>query len=169
MGADTTARVGLRALVLSTLAFVAAWVWAWAVLPSDGVVHHVGLDGPDAFGSRPGILLPLALLGPVMMIGLRWVVAAMIRGGDGATLNYPHKDYWFASERRDAFRRRVVGELDLFWAATLTLLTVGILDVVRLTEDHSAGSMMFPALGVYVVVTAWWCWWIYRRAQPPRP
>ena len=168
MGPESTARVGVRALVLATAAFLVVWVWAWVALPAYVAVHHVGLDGPDAFGSRAGILLPLALLGPVMMIGLRWVVAAMIRGGDGAMLNYPHKDYWFAPERRDAFRRRVVGELDLLWAGTLALLTVGIVDVVRLTDDPDAGSVMYPALGVYVVFLGWWCWWMFRRAQPPR-
>ncbi len=165
---DRTARLGAAVLALCTAAFLAVWGWAWAVLPAEGVVHHIGLDGPDRTGTRGGILWPLLLLGPPLMLGIRWLVAVVVRTGNGTGLNYPNKTYWLAPERRDAFRRRVVGELDMVWGATLLLLTSGLVDVVRVTEDRDAPSLMVPALGVYVAFTAWWLWWIVSRSRPPQ-
>lgn len=166
-GADATGRSGLRVLAAVSVLFLAVWVWAWAVLPPDGVVHHVGLDGPDRYGSRAGIMLPLLLLGPVLILGLRWLVAAIMRTRDATGLNYPHKAYWLAPERREAFRQRIMGEFNLFWAATLLLLAAGPVDVVRLTDDPAASSVMWPATGAYVGFTVWWLWWILRRSRPP--
>ncbi|GGK75604.1 hypothetical protein [Ornithinimicrobium pekingense] len=166
--ADRTARLGLGALVLCTAVFLGVWGWAWAALPPDGVVHHIGLDGPDRTGTRGGILWPLLLLGPPLMLGIRWLIAVVVRTGDGTGLNYPHKAYWLAPERRDAFRRRVVGELDLVWGATLLLLAGGLVEVVRVTEDRDAPSVMFPTLGVYLAFVGWWMWWIVSRSRPPR-
>jgi hypothetical protein len=163
---DRTARLGALALLVTTVLFLAVWAWAWVVLPAEGVVHHIGTDGPDRSGSRAGILWLLLLVGPPLMLGLRWLVAISVRTGAGTALSYPHKDYWLAPERREAFGRRVVGELDLFWAGTLLLLAAGLVDVVRLTDDPDAASLMLPALSVYLAFTLWWCWWIVTRSRP---
>lgn len=168
-GHDDAARWGRPAFLVVLAAFTVAWVWAWAVLPSDGVVHHVGPDGPDGWGSRAGILVPLLLLGPVLFLVLRWLVAVVARHGVGTGLNYPHKHYWMAPERREVFLRRVVDEFDLFWAGTLLLLVVGIVDVVRLTGDPAARTWTLPATGGYAGFVVWWCWWLLRRARPPVP
>lgn len=165
--ADRTARLGAAVLALCTAAFLAVWGWAWMVLPADGVVHHIGLDGPDRTGTRGGILWLLFLLGPPLMLGIRWLIAVVVRKGDGTGLNYPNKTYWFAPERRDGFRRRVVGEFDLLWGATLLLFAVSVVDVVRVTEDPDAPSATLPALGVYIAFSVWWVWWIVSRSRPP--
>lgn len=164
--ARRTARLGAAALALCTLAFLAVWGWAWAVLPPDGVAHHIGPEEVRT-GSRAGILWPLLLLGPPLMLGIRRLISVVVRRGDGTGLNYPYKKYWLAPERREAFERRVVGEFDVFWGGTLLLLTVGLVEVVRVTEDRDASSLLFPAMGVYAAFTLWWCWWIISRGRPP--
>lgn len=167
--AERTARAGGLALLVSTVLFLAVLVWAWIVLPADGVAHRMGPGGPSRFGSRAGLLVPLLLLGPVLLLGLRWLIAALLRSDSGvAMINYPHKDYWTAPGRIRAFRRRAVGEIDLFWAATLLLITVGILEAVRFTDDPGARSLMLPALGGYLAFTAWWVWWLLSRSRPPK-
>lgn len=161
-----TGRLGAAALALGTAVFLAVWGWAWTVLPPDGVAHHIGPGGIRT-GSRAGILWPLLILGPPLMLAVRGLIVLVVRKGDGTGLNYPHKDYWLAPGRRAGFLRRLLGEFDLLWGATLVLMAVSVVEVVRATEDPAAPSVMPPALGAFVGFTRG-CWWVLSRSRPPR-
>lgn len=165
--AGRTGRTAALLLAVSTALFLGAWLWAWVVLPADGVVQHIGPDGPDRTGSRGGLLWPLLVSGPVVVCGLHWLVAAIVRSGDGTGLNYPHKTYWLAPERREAFRRRVVGEFDVFLAATMLLLVVVLVEAVRVTDDPGSRSLMVPTLVAYGLFCVCWVVWLLRRSRPP--
>lgn len=159
-------RVGGPALVLSLAVFLAVWAWAWTVLPADGVVHHLGTEGVSRVGSRGGLLWPV--LGVVLgVISLRWPVAWVTRRHPSA-LSYPHKDFWLAPERRAAFVRRMVDEMDVLMAGTTLLVAAALVEVTGVTLDRDWPSVMWPALAAYLVFLLWWARWMLRRARPPR-
>lgn len=153
-------------LALGGAVFVAVWGWAWTVLPEDGVVHHLGPDGPDAYGSRAGLLVPLALLGMGMVLLLSWLPLVVARRFPEA-LNHPHKDYWLREENRPVFFRRLQGQMDAMTTATLLLMAVALVETVAATMEWGWPSLMWPALGLYLGFTAWWIVRIVRGSAPP--
>lgn len=159
-------RIGGPALLLSLAVYLGVWAWAWTVLPPDGVVHHLGSEGVNRVGSRGGLLWPVLVI-VLGVISMRWLIAWVTRRHPSA-LSYPHKDYWLAPARRDGFVRRMVDEMDLLMAATTLLVAAGLVEVVGVTLDRGWPSVLWPALAAYLVFLLWWCWWMLRRARPPR-
>lgn len=153
-------------LGLALAVFLGVWVWAWAVLPADGVVLQIRGPGAHRTGSRGGLLWPMLLLGPALVLALRWLVVRTARRSP-EMISYPHRDYWLAPERREEGIRRMTAELDVLLAATLLLLTAGLAEAVRHTLDLGAFFALPAALGGYLVFFLGWAAWLWRRSRPP--
>lgn len=154
------------ALLATLLAAIVTWAWAWSVLPEDGVVHHIGTDGPDAYGTRAGLLVPLGLLTLGLVALISWLPAVTARRWP-SLLNLPYKDHWLAPERREAYFARLGREMDVMTLATVLLLCVGVVDVTALTLGWDWPVLIIPGLGLYMGFMVWWLFWILRRSRPP--
>lgn len=151
-----------------TTAYVAVLVWLGLTLPDRVPMHFDGAGSADSWGSRTEALALWTVLG-VVMLGGGALLARHATGGDGTWLNLPHKDYWLAPERREAFRRRFEGDMLGFLAWTGLLLVVLML-ITGWAADHGGdmpGWVFWVALGGYLVGTGIWIGWLLRRYRPP--
>lgn len=159
--------IGRISFLLSCVFYLGLWIWAWIALPSHGVVHHMGTDGmATRTGSRVGLLLPL--LGIAVLIGLCvvWLPSWLTRRFPEA-VNYPHKEYWFAPQRKEQTLRRLSAQMALFGAATMLLLAGGLYEGVRQTLDPGSTTTFWWLMGAFLIFTVIWTVWLIMSARLP--
>ncbi|HEX6243794.1 MAG TPA: DUF1648 domain-containing protein [Polyangiales bacterium] len=107
------------------------------------VASHFDFGGhPDGFQSRhtfvwTTLLLDLALL--TLALGLPWLVSRIpLRH-----LNLPHKEYWFAPERRAASEARLLAWVSWFTCASIGLMC-GIFELV-IRANLRGGPLSYQA------------------------
>lgn len=158
-------RAAFRAV---TPAYVAVLVFLAVTLPDRVPMHFDGAGNADSWGSRTEALVLWTVLG-VVILGGGALLARYATGGDGTWLNLPHKDYWLAPERREAFRRRFESDMLGFIAWTGLLLIVLMLITGRAADNGGdmPGWVFWAAMAVYLVGTGVWLGWLLRRYRPP--
>mgnify|MGYP001315003596 CR=1 FL=1 len=160
-----------RAFLSTCVAYavlVAAAAW-W--LPERVPLHFGGSGAPDRWGSRSEALLTFGLVGAGMALLLGGMAALVHRLPLRSSLvNLPHKDWWTATQDREAEARRRLG-IDLLGIGVATMGFLGVMVVSTVVAARSAEpSLGWPfvvATGLYIVgVLAWGSWTMFARYRP---
>ena len=148
-------------------------LWSATQLPASGVPLHFGADGSaDRFGSRAEALTASIVFGAVML-AITAAVVLLSRHAPLDLINVPHKNYWIAPERIQAFRRMLAWDIALFMSVTITLLSIipiGTVLALRADPVGFSAVTMWLLLGLYLLGVALWAIWLARyRYRPPAP
>ncbi|WP_164519569.1 DUF1648 domain-containing protein [Nocardioides ferulae] len=160
-----------RAFLLTCAAYaglVAASAW-W--LPARVPLHFGGSGEPDRWGSRTEALWTFGLVGAGVAVLLGGLAALTARLPLRSSLvNIPHKDWWTATEEREAeARRRLRNDLYGFGAATMLFLGTMVVNtgIAARSDEPSLGWSFALATGLFVVgVLAWAGWTTFARYRP---
>ncbi|RBY94160.1 hypothetical protein DQ244_02035 [Blastococcus sp. TBT05-19] len=151
--------------------FAAAWGWAFVRLP-ERVPTHFGAGGEaDAWSSRSAALWTFAALG----LGTAALFAGLVRfleriGVEHLTI--PNPEHWKQPEHLGRLRRLLAEDMWWLGAATLVLLAVVQVLVVRAAgmDDPDLGPEGPVLIGLYAaVVIARTVWVVRRRYAVPGP
>jgi uncharacterized membrane protein len=159
-------------LGLCALVFLIALATSYPALP-ERVASHFGIDGrPNGWMSRDGeidFMLGFGLLLPVFMVVSMactgWIPVSFV--------NLPHREYWFAPERRPATRALLLrfglglASLSLLFFAALQELIVAA--NVPGTAPHLNNPGIFVVAGGFVAGTLVWALLLRRRFSRPPP
>jgi uncharacterized membrane protein len=153
-------------LALCFLVFLIALATSYPALP-ERVASHFGIDGqPNGWMSRDGeidFMLGFGLFIPVfivvMMASTGWIPVSFV--------NLPHRDYWFAPERRPS-TRAILLRFGL-WMASLSLLFFAALQELIVaanapgTAPHLSNTGIFVVGGGFLAGTIVWALILRRR------
>lgn len=164
-------RPGRTALLAVSAAYAVGVVWAAFVLPERVPSHFDGAGRVDDWTSRTAMLAFWVAVGLVVLAGIP-AVTRLATSGDGTWVNMPQrsKDYWFAPERRAAFRERFGDDMEVFAALTgvLLLAALAVTTWVGATGRDGAPWWTFVlGLAAYLALTAVWTIALLRRYRPP--
>jgi uncharacterized membrane protein len=106
------------------LALVVRVLLVWSRLP-DPMASHFGAGGaPDAFMSRAGFFIAMALVGGGSVAAV-FASPILLRVTPRRLISLPNRDYWLANEgRREAAFDRLAGLMGWIGAATTALLVI---------------------------------------------
>lgn len=169
-------RIGMRPRIIPILLLVLlingylALVFSSGRLLPDRVATHFGASGqPDDWMSRSGYLNFTAWFG----IGLPLFILAIIllsRFLPVSLVNVPHKQFWFAPERRE-LAQSILFDHSLYLASWMVLF-FGAMHYLVIVANRSdpvrlPSHLFFPVLLVFVAGIIAWIIALYRRF--PRP
>ena len=145
-------------LALVWLVF-AAYVWLTAGYLPERVATHFGMNGePNGWETQAGYVRFTLIFGAVVPAFVLTIFALM-RLGNGAGINIPHKDYWLAPERRGqtfAFIQRQVA----WFAMLLIAFFAGMHYTILAANAHSPATLPPSGAiwlgGVFIVATIGW-------------
>lgn len=136
----------------------------WSHLP-ESMASHFGAGGkPDAFMSRSGFFLAMALIGGGSVAAV-FAAPLLLRITPKKLLNLPNRDYWLANDqRRDAALDRLAGLMGWMGAATTALLVIATelaiqANLQRRNLDEATFLVFLVAYFVFVGV------WLVRTLQ----
>jgi len=133
-------------------------IWSlWPQLP-DAMASHFGPSGrPNAFMSKEGFFLVMALIGGGSVASL-FAAPTLIRHLPSSLINLPNREYWLANdERREVAIDRVAGLVGWVGAATAALLAVTIelamqANLHRANFDNGTFMIVFVGYFGFVIV-----------------
>jgi uncharacterized membrane protein len=132
-------------------------IWSvWSQLP-DAMASHFGPSGrPDAFMSKGGFFLVMALIGGGSVASL-FAAPTLIRHLPSKLINLPNRDYWLDNdERREVAIDRVATLIGWVGAATAALLAV----TVELAMQANLHQSNFDNAAFVVVLVAYFAFLI---------
>lgn len=142
---------------------------SWLVLP-ENVAVHFSLGGvPDSWASRGFYIASITCMMILVLGGFAMVPMVLERTG-ARWMSFPHKEYWFADERRAETARRSAPRFFRFGAATAGLLLVASILTVRANLSMPVLLEERPfvvSMGLYLAYTAWWCAALFREFRLP--
>ncbi len=130
----------------------------WSQLPDPMASHFSGGGQPDAFMSRSGFFLWMAVVGGGSVAAV-FVAPILLRITPRKLVNLPNRDYWLATnERRDVAIDRLAGVMGWIGAATTGLLVIATELAVQAnlekTNFDDATFLFFLAVYFVFVVAA---------------
>jgi hypothetical protein len=157
----------LTAAVIASGAFIAATV---PQLPAHVSSHFVSDGRANGWMTRDAYLtstLAMAVLLPMAVAGLLSVVPRVGRRG----LSIPHRDYWFASDRRD----KTAATLGVFacWLGVMLAIFFAAIHYTILEANASVPARL-PAMLFFVVMACFfaamllWVGALHVRFRKPR-
>ena len=161
-------RAGM-ALLGALLGSVAAFVWWTSQALPETVASHFALSGEaDGFSARAdyvATMMEMVVLVPLLPALLP---GALLRGGAG--LNIPDREYWLASERKDATLAfvRVHG----LWLAGALALFLGFVHFLTVEANAQKPPVLsnggfVAGLVMFLGLTAVWVWLLFARFRRP--
>jgi uncharacterized membrane protein len=130
----------------------------WSQLPDPMASHFSGGGQPDAFMSRSGFFIAMALLGGGSVAAV-FASPILLRITPRKLLNLPNRDYWLATdERRDAAVDRLAGLMGWVGAATTALLVIATELTVQANlekKNLDEATFLFFLAVYFVFVIAW--------------
>ena len=136
----------------------------WSELP-ESMASHFGAGGqPDAFMSRGGFFLAMALIGGGSVAAV-FAAPLLLRITPKRLLNLPNRDYWLANDqRRDVALDRLAGLMGWMGAATTALLVIATeltiqANLERRNLDEATFLLFLVAYFVFVGV------WLVRTMR----
>jgi uncharacterized membrane protein len=128
--------------------------WYWPQLPERMAIHFDAKGNPnDWLDKLPATLLSAGLIVfvPVFFIGISqiayWLPASLI--------NIPHREYWLASERRNATLNWMTGWM--LWFAVLISIFVLAINHLTFTANRDALPLspfwFWSSLGIFLSTT----------------
>ncbi|MDQ3265097.1 MAG: DUF1648 domain-containing protein [Myxococcota bacterium] len=156
-----------------TLLVVGGTVHLASALPQlpDPVATHFGVGGrPNGWMSQRGLILFELLL--VALITLCFAgTDQLFRRLPLKLLNLPHKEYWFAPQRREATLQRLTGLMlwTLAWSLVLVIAVNQLLILAHRAEGgpRLAEGAFLGVLGVWVLGLLASIWRLYRLLPAP--
>lgn len=137
------------------------------------VATHFGMGGrPNGWMSQRGLILFELVLVALITLSIAGT-DQLIRRLPLRLLNLPHKEYWFAPDRREATLRRLSG-LTLWTLAWSLVLVIAVNHLLILAHRAEGGPRLSEAtflavVGVWVLGLLALMWRMYRlMPAPPR-
>lgn len=143
--------------------------WYWPQLPDQMAIHFDAKGNPnDWMDKRSATLLSAGLITslPIFFAAIsqlmRWLPTSMI--------NVPHRDYWFAPERRDESLRWMTGWMSWFSVAiSVFLVSLNHLTFIANRDAQPLSSAWFwGMLGAFMFTTFCMLVITLRRFHKPR-
>ena len=159
---------------LMTIGLVANLVLAAVslILAPGTVAVHFGAGGePDGWGSANANALFMAGIN-LLLFGMFYFMPRLVRVTPQRWVNLPNKDYWFREENKARMMSALTAYLDEFGFVMFAFLfLVGLLAMqANLSQPvHLREDLMWWALGLLLVYTAWWLTRFMRAFRIPRP
>jgi uncharacterized membrane protein len=154
-----------------TIAVAAALVIVTAPALPELVASHFGPDNrPDGWMARDGYVL-LALSLAVVVPVLEVVVVALLARRAPRLVNMPHRDYWFAAERRDATIASLTTQalwLGVFLAIFMTAVHWLVLTANVSKPPQLPAGAFWGVLALFVAAIVVWAALFYLRFRVPR-
>lgn len=172
-GCDNAVMRAWLVVAASGAVYALSVLWSATQLPASGVPLHFGADGSaDRFGSRAEALMSSIVVG-ALMLAITVAVVLVSRHGPLDLINVPHKNYWTAPERIQAFRRMLAWDIARFMSLTITLLSIipiGMVFALRADPVGFSVVTIWLLLGPYLLGVALWAIWLARyRYRLPAP
>lgn len=107
----------------------------------------------------------------ILFTGLFLAIPYLVRVIPVKYVNFPHKDYWLAEERKESTIEAMSGWVYVFGFATNVLMIVmGLLSFKANISGEMRLDMgtFFTGLALYLIFTACWVIWLYRRFRLPK-
>lgn len=140
-----------------------------SMLPAMTAIHF-GFDGDaDSYAGRGVFLLMTGGL-HILMTALFYFLPVLFKTIPVEYTNLPHKEYWFAPERKEETIRVIVDRMLVFGIVTNVFLIFCSAMSYRanIMADKSLDTGMFLAgLVIYLAVTGVWIYKFYRAFQRP--
>lgn len=168
------ARLQVWLFVLTCVIYAMATVWASIALPQGQIPSHwssLGSSPADGWSSRSGAIGFMAGMG-VLVGGMFAAILVLFTRFDTLPgLNVPNKEFWTRPENLPEARRRAIGDMAGFGAATMVLMIDMVVQIVLASHDPqgrtpSWAGVVFGAWLLYVI--PWTVWMATKRwAIPP--
>jgi hypothetical protein len=164
-GCDNAVMRAWLVVAASGAVYALSVLWSAMQLPASGIPLHFGVDGSaDRFGSRAEALTSSIVFG-ALMFAVTVAVVLVSRHAPVDLINVPHKNYWTAPERIQAFRRMLAWDIALFMSVTMTLLSIipiGTVLALRAEPVGFSAVTIWLVLGPYLLGVALWAIWLAR-------
>ena len=130
----------------------------WSQLPDPMASHFSGGGQPDAFMSKSGFFVVMALVGGGSVAAV-FAAPILLRVTPKRLVNLPNRDYWLATdERRNEAIDRLAGLMGWVGAATTALLVLATELTVQANLEHTsfdeATFLFFLAVYFVFVIAA---------------
>jgi len=159
-----------RVLLVLTAAAVVFVVQSSQGLPAVVASHFVAGGTPDAFMSRAGytVFMALLTLGLPLLFPLVLQLASRL---PPSMLNLPHRDYWLAPERKAATFQYLVGHGTVFGGLLLVFVCLVHWQVVQANAAQPprlAEAPFLVALAAFILCTLAWLgvFFLHFRRRP---
>jgi uncharacterized membrane protein len=161
---------------VATLAFLLVVWWLHlhhflARMPERIATHFDASGAPNGYMARAS-MGTVDFVFMALLLGVVIGMAFLVRVLPTALINVPHRDYWFAPERRQASHRRMFVHM-LWLACLLVAFMVGVNHSIFLTNlrpgpIHLPGTHLVLLLGAFLTALAAWVAMLYRMFPRPR-
>jgi hypothetical protein len=151
------------------LALILFNLGSWFALPETVAVHFGRGGVPDSWASRGFYVASITCM-MLLVLGGFALLPAVLERTDLRWISFPHKEYWFAPERRDETVRRSADWFYRFGAATAGLMIVASVLSVRANISLPAlldERLFLIATGLYLAYTIWWLVGLFRLFRLP--
>ena len=136
----------------------------------DVMVSQVGPQGqPTGRMTKPvffAVSLGSTLFAALCFIGIAWTLPRV----PSSLVSLPHRDYWFAPERRESTLSSLRSQLLWYGAVTVGFLICIfqlVIDANRLGHGRLSMTHFWILLGGYVAYTTVWCVRLILRFKKP--
>ncbi|MEV1293220.1 hypothetical protein [Pseudonocardia sp. NPDC049635] len=157
-------------LLVGSVFYLAALLWAATELPPDGVPLHFDAAGaPTRFGTRAEFLGFGTVVG-LVMIGTGVGVYALVMRAPLNAISVPHKEYWTHPSRSARLRRMLAEDMGRLFGvivAFLALVPVATVYATRADPVRLPAGATWLAVAVLVVGLVVWCVWQTRHRYRP--
>jgi uncharacterized membrane protein len=160
-----------RLSVAMVLALCLRIGFVWSELPEPFASHFGSGGRPDAFTSKAGFIVAMALFGGGSLLVV-FVSPFLLRFVPSRLISLPNHDYWFATDerRRDA-TDRLAGAMAWIGAATTALLVIAteLTLQANLEQTNLDEATLLVFLGLYFVYVIFAVSRIFTIFQIPEP
>jgi uncharacterized membrane protein len=158
----------LALLAMPLIAFVHMGIF-YGQLP-EKMASHFGPNG-EADGYMTKSSFALTYVGimafvTVIFVGMRALLAKL----PSDTINLPNREYWLASERKEATLLKFAEQMNQFGVAACVYLAAVMHLVIQanISGSHQLGGLFLVYLMLFLAFTAFWVWQITRFWQLPK-
>ena len=144
--------------------FVAHIVFYYPNLPEIVASHFNGLGEPDGFMSKQNFLIFEGVILLIIIFEFT-LLPFIIKKMPNSLINLPNKDYWLASERREA-TFSIFGNYFEWFSIALLSLFIAVNHLVfqaNLTKQNLSRTTMWLVLGAFLAFTIVWLIKFIRR------
>ena len=161
------ARLQVWLFALTCVLYAAATVWAAVSLPEGPIpTHWSGLGAgaeADGWSSRAGAIWFMAGMGLFTAGMFAGILVMFARYDSLPGLNIPNKEYWTRPENLPEARRRAIGDLGGFGAATMVLMIDLVVSIVLASNDPAGRGPSWSGV-VFVLWFAYAMFWAFWTA-----
>jgi len=158
-------------IILTGITGIAQSAYYYTLLPEQ-VASHFGFSGmPDGWMPRAGNFFVSAGLF-IFITGMMLCLAKLLRVLPSGLINIPNREYWLSDERKERTLENVAELMNIFGIA-INLFFIFMNHMVFLANKAKPvrlnDNMVLLALGIFLLFTAGWLWFFYRRFHTSSP